>query len=418
MNCSSAARRAMSLSLPSLLALAVACPFVMAQPKPNRGLEPGQAEAQDRDRPIAPDTKWTQPPVEARGVWIASRDMNGTREPIGQKLDLIKRANLNTALIGTQFRGYVAYPGSAVLPQFPDFKGQDVFGLWVEEAHKRGLRAEAWMEYGFYAYFTPDASKDPSMGPILDNHPDLLSVDPKGTRYIHRDFGDFYSICPSNPKSHQILADLCVEAVTKYPLDGLNLDRIRYAASDYCHCDYCKSAFQRDTGVALVQFPEGSAEAKRWLDWKRDQTAKAVATISKAVRAARPGMPITSYVVGPDEMDDKAQGWDLWAKRGFVDALAVSMYGADIEPAASKALALLGDETGMLICAINAGMKTPIFASNVEVARKHAPTGQFVWHFGDLADDVEALTTGPYQKPAEYPKLTDTPGPAVERFQP
>ena len=45
--------------------------------------------------------------------------------------------------------------------------------------------------------------------------------------------------------------------VTKYPLDGLNLDRIRYAANDYCHCDYCKSAFQRDTGVALAGLGQG-----------------------------------------------------------------------------------------------------------------------------------------------------------------
>lgn len=403
----------------SLLMVASAPSLIAAQTKPNPALEPGQAEAQDRDRRVDIDIRWTQPRVEARGVWIASRDMNGTREEIGGKLDLVRSAHLNTALIGTQFRGYVAYPGSAVLPQFPDFKGQDIFGIWVDEARRRGLRAEAWMEYGFYAYFTPDAAKDPSMGAILDKHPDLLSVDPKGTRFIHRAFGDFYSICPSNPRSHRVLADLCVEAVTKYPVDGLNLDRIRYAAGDYCHCDYCKTTFKRDTGIELVpEFAEDGAEAKRWLEWKREQTARAVETISKAVRAARPEIPITSYVVGPDEMDEKAQGWDLWARRGLVDALAVSMYGADIEPAARKAAALLGGGKAKLICAINAGMKTPVFASNVEVGRKLAPTGQFVWHFAHLADDIEALTTGPYQQPAEYPKLTGGDAKPAERSEP
>jgi uncharacterized lipoprotein YddW (UPF0748 family) len=275
--------------------------------------------------------------------------------------------------------------------------------MWVEESHQRGLRAEAWMEYGFYAYFTADATKDPSMGAILDKNPELLSVDPKGAKFIHRSFGDFYSLCPSNPKSHEVLAGLCAEVVKKYPVDGINLDRIRYAASDYCYCAYCKGAFHKDTGIELKEFEAGSGEAMAWLVWKREQTAKAVATIAKAVRSARPGLAITSYVVGPDEMDDKAQGWDLWVKEGSVDALAVSMYGADIEPAARKALALLGGDKEKLICAINAGMKTDIFASNVEVARRYGGRGQFIWHYGDFVDDLEALVRGPYQREARWP---------------
>jgi cytochrome c nitrite reductase small subunit len=84
-----------------------------------------------------------------------------------------------------------------------------------------------------------------------------------------------------------------------------------------------------------VTFPAGSDGANKFLQWKREQTAKAVDRISRDVRAVRPHLPITSYVVGPAEMDNKAQSWDLWASRGLVDAVAVSMYGADISEAAS-----------------------------------------------------------------------------------
>src|SRR5687768_16263910 len=361
------------------------------------GLEPGQAEARDRDRAIDPTLKWTHPRVEARGVWIASRDMTGPKDEVLKKLDLVKNAGLNTALIDTWFRGYVAYPGSAVAPQFPDFKGDDVLKWMADECHRRGLRAEAWMEYGFYAYFTADASKDKSMGAILDKHPELLSVDDKDTRFIHRSFGDYYSICPSNPKSHELLSAMCVEVVRKYPVDGLNLDRIRYAEANYCYCNYCKEHFEKDTGVALLSFPEGSDGAKKFLQWKREQTARAVERISRDVRAVKPNLPITSYVVGPAEMDNKAQGWDLWANRGHVDAVAVSMYGADIADAATRAVALLGGNSAKLICAVSCDQKIDIFASNIEVARGFTPIGQFIWHLGDLKDDVDALRAGPYR---------------------
>lgn len=400
------------VNLAYVIAALLLCASACAQTAPAPGLEPGEAEARERSRVIDPALRWTHPRVEARGVWIASRDMTGRKADVLKRLDRVRDAGLNTALIDTWFRGYVAYPGSAVALQFPDFNGDDVLGWMIEECHRRGLRAEAWIEYGFYAYFTPDATKDSSMGAILDKHPELLSVDDKGNPFIHRSFGDYYSICPSNPKSHELLAAMCVEVVRKYAVDGLNLDRIRYAEANYCYCDYCKEQFRKDTGVALVPFAAGSDGAKTFLQWKREQTAKAVAHIVTAVRTVKPHLPITSYVVGPTEMDDKAQGWDLWADRGLVDAVAVSMYGADVSEAARRAVELLHGNRAKLICAISADQKPDIFASNVEVARGFTPIGQFVWHLGDLQDDdVAALRAGPYRTNATYPFGSAAPAP-------
>ena len=371
---------------------------VMAQPA---GLEPGEAEARER-APTSPlITQWTHPQAEVRGIWLASRDMLLPKDQLREKLDAIQSANFNIVLIDSLFRGYVAYPRSTHLPQYPQFDGEDVFGWLVEQCHQRGLRAGAWMEYGFYAYFTPDASNDASMGPILDMHPELLSINFNGDRYIHRNFGDFYSLCPSNPRSHEILAQIMVEAVTKYPVDELNLDRIRYAGGDYCYCDHCRTHFHRETGIVLRPFSPDSDEAAKWLAWKREQTAKAVEHIVNAVRQAVPSLPITAYVVGPDEMNDKAQGWDLWMQRDLLDGIAVSMYGAEIESAAARARQLLGPAQAKLIGAISCEQQTKVFLSNIQRTRQLGMIGQYTWHFGEVADDIEALREGPYGKPAE-----------------
>jgi uncharacterized lipoprotein YddW (UPF0748 family) len=377
--------------------------FAAAQATPP-GLEPGEAEARQRTTDARLPVKFTRPTTEVRGIWLASRDMTMPREDLRNRLDQLKSAHFNTVLIDTYFRGYVAYPGSEHLPQFPDFNGEDVLAFLIDECHQRGMKADLWMEYGFYSYFTPDATKDPSMGQILDEHPELLSVDADGTRFIHRSFGDFYSICPSNPKSHQILADIFAEAVRKYPaVNGLNLDRIRYAAGNYCYCDYCKTHFHGDTGIELTKFAQGSVEDRKFLEWKRQQTAKAVATIVRSVRAVKSDLPITSYVVGPDEMDDKAQGWDLWMQQGLLDGIAVSMYGGDIRPATEKAVRLLGPSRDKLIAAISCDQETPVYLTNIELSRGYRMMGQYTWHFGDVFDDLDALTAGPYAAPAESP---------------
>src|SRR5690606_34900240 len=133
---------------------------------------------------------------------------------------------------------------------------------------------------------------------------------------------------------------------------------------------------KKDTGTKLQAFDEGTTGAERFLQWKREQLADGVETIVKAVRKARPDADITAYVVGPDEMDDKAQSWDLWVKRDLLDVIAVSMYGPDIREAADKATKLLGDKSNILVAAINAGLPDSSFLlRNIGFARKLAPVG-------------------------------------------
>lgn len=369
-------------------------------------VEPGQAEVRVTHRSIEGEVRFTQPAVEARGVWVPSNDLLGPRDAMLRKFDQLKRANFNTVLIDAWFRGYTAYAGSAVAPLHPDLKGGDAFGAALAEAKLRGLRVEPWISYGFYAYFTPDATKDRSLGPVLSSHPELASIDARGNRSIHRAFGDYYSLCPANPRSHEVLGRLMVEVVAKYPVDGLHLDRIRFAEADHCFCNYCKAGFLKDAGLELKRFENGSDEHEKWTQWKRQQTLAAMRHFRRVVHAARPGLPITSYVVGPDEMDARGQSWDLWAREGLLDAVAVSMYGADIRPAAEKALARLGEAgRSRLICALSADrIPTPIFAANVQVARQYAPLGQFTWYLGRLDEiDLEALHDGPYARPAKDP---------------
>src|SRR5207245_5384748 len=104
--------------------------------------------------------------------------------------------------------------------------------------------------------------------------------------------GDFYSLCAANPKSHEILGQLMVEIVTKYPVDGLHLDRIRFPEADFCFCDYCREHFKADTGVELKVLANGSDEHRKWMEWRRQQTLAAVKHFEKVVNAAKRGWPI------------------------------------------------------------------------------------------------------------------------------
>lgn len=378
---------------------------VFAQPK-DHSQEPGYAESKVKAQDQALITTFTHPKTEVRGVWFARNDMEGaSREELAKKLDAIKQANFNTVLLDTWFQGYVPYPGSAIVPLYPKFKDQpdDLIAFLVREAHARGLRVDLWPSYGFYAYFTPDHTKDSSHGALLDAHPELMGIDADGKNFLHRSFGDYYSLCPSNPKSHELLARLYAEQVGRYDVEGLSLDRIRYPEENFCFCDYCKSHFKLDTGLELKTFPAGSPEAAKFLQWRREQTAKAVAAIREATLKARPGIGLTAYVLSPTEMDTKAQGWDLWMKRDLLDAVAVSMYGPDPRPTISRALELLGNRQDKLICALSAELPADNYASNIQAGRNAGTLGQFTWYLAPALKAVPTLAAGPYAQPATSP---------------
>lgn len=371
-------------------------------------LEPGQADmiaTSAAQMPTSVSMAWSYPDPERRGVYVASQELLGSREKLIEKLDAFTSANLNTVMVDTWFRGFVGYPGSRYVPQFPGaVAGGDYVAWIIPEIHKRGMRAEAWASYGMYAYYTRDAEQDKSMGPLLDKYPDLAAVDSNGRKYLrNKGLGDFYSLCPANPRSHDVLTSIIVEMVTKYPFDALHLDRMRFPAENYCYCEYCKTRFRSDTGLELADFPVKTPEAEKFLQWKRIQNLQSIAAVERGVHAVRPDMPILSYVVGPFEMDSRAQSWDLWVKQGFVSAVSVSMYGQEIESSARRALELLGGDSKKMICAINAAHPGAVYLRNIQTSRGYQPLGQDTWYSGDIIDDVPSLAVGPYARPARSP---------------
>jgi hypothetical protein len=102
-------------------------------------------------------------------------------------------------------------------------------------------------------------------------------------------------------------------------------------------------------------------------------------------------------------MNDKAQSWDLWIKRGLLDAVAVSMYGGKVEADVKRSLELIGGNPKKLLCAISCEQPSAVYLSNIEDARKAGTLGEVTWYAGALKDDIEGLMAGPYSKPAKYP---------------
>lgn len=342
--------------------------------------------------------------LEERGIWLNRSEMFGPKEDLIKLLDQLEDANFTSIYINTFFRGTVIYPDSEYLPQFEGVSEPDILEWLIPAIHERGMRAEAWMEYGFYAFHTPDADATENRGAFLNEHPELTAVAADGMRYLHNEqWGDFFSLCPANPKSHELLGSVYVEALSRYPFDGINLDRIRFPNENFCYCDYCKKHFEKDTGMVLKPYPEGSEGRMKFNLWRSNQTSRFMSKWAPKFKATRPDLTVSLASLPPDMKVSHAQPWDEWMGNGILDAAMPMLYGtANFE---NRVNTILGyPNSTMIFPGVDAHNLPPeTVMEQLRTIRLNGGRGCAIWYSGQVQDDLPLLKTGPFAIKAESP---------------
>ncbi len=348
--------------------------------------------------PAAPAKASTSATLSWRAVWLTRNELLAGRDNLTTRIQRLKEAGFTDVLVLTQMRGYTALAASKVLPQWPELASKDPHLLdWLVPAiHAQGMRAHAWTEYGFYAYWTPDIARNPGRGPLLDKHPELTALTGNGTPYLRqKELGYFFGLCPSNPQSHDLLRALYLEMLEQHPFDGINLDRIRFTDGTFCHCDYCRKQFRADTGITLkAEFTTGSREAGAWDEWRRAQTRRFVRGLSREVRKKHPGKMLTSAVVPPEMIPEKGQDWPTWIEQNLVDGVMPMLYGRKILPGVEWTRKRLGGDDSRVWYGVDAGQGGEVLRRQAADLRAAGARGITVWEAGSLEKAVPGDAAG------------------------
>jgi len=132
-------------------------------------------------------------------------------------------------------------------------------------------------------------------------------------------------LCPSHPENQKLEIDAMVEVATKYDVDGIHFDYIRYPDDEHCYCAGCRERFERTIGAKVANWPADLRKDEtlrtKWLDFRRENITRVVAAVSEQVRKARPKVKISAAVFSNWAVDrDKVgQDWKLWCDRGYLD---------------------------------------------------------------------------------------------------
>ncbi|MBD2355775.1 family 10 glycosylhydrolase [Tolypothrix sp. FACHB-123] len=286
------------------------------------------------------DRRLAQP--EIRSVWLDRGTIvrAGSEQGLAQIFDRLSQAGINTVFFETVNASYPIYPSQVAPQQNPLIRGWDPLASAVKLAHARGMELHAWV-WVFAAgnQRHNEVLNQPSnyLGPVLAANPDWANYDNRGNIIPVGQTKPFFD--PANPQLRQYLLKLYEEIVTRYQVDGIQLDYIRYPFQDpaagrmYGYGKAAREQFQQRTGVDPLKVSPSDRDLwQKWTAFRTEQVNTFVAQLSQQLRQKRPNL-ILSVAVFPlpeiERVQKIQQHWEVWARQGDIDLVVPMTYALD-----------------------------------------------------------------------------------------
>lgn len=303
----------------------------------------------------------TPSPSEVRALWVV-RTTLATPESVVAMVDAARQSGFNTLLVQVRGRGD-AYYRSRVEPPARVLSGQsedfDPLALVVSRAKASGLAVHAWVNVNLVA----DASDLPASDRhVVRRHPewlmvprelarDLQRIPPRSPAYLARlaswtraqsaSVEGLY-VSPIHDGAADYVDEVVRDLVSRYPLDGLHLDYVRYPGPAFDYSRGSLEAFKHEMDrrvskgerkdLAQALKADVLAYTERfpadWQAFRRTRLDAVLRRLRATVKSVRPDALLSAAVV-PDEATaagGRGQDWPGWLREGLLDVVCPMVY--------------------------------------------------------------------------------------------
>ena len=276
---------------------------------------------------------------ELRAVWVDAFH-EGIRSPreADELVAAARRANLNTLIVQVRRRGDALYTKGVEPPlDDPAYEPSfDALAYIVDAAHRAGLEVHAWVN-AMPVWRDEAPPKDArhvfnQHGPSAPGDRNWMTSSPTGN---HK-FPVGYFLDPGHPAAAAYLAEIYLNIVRNYAVDGIHFDYVRYPETDerlprgagvgYNATNLAR--FRRVAGRADTPAPDDD----EWTAWRREQVTNLVRRVSIEARAINPRIKVSAALIPwgqppTNESDFETvapmqrifQDWHGWLKDGLID---------------------------------------------------------------------------------------------------
>ncbi|MBI5245653.1 MAG: family 10 glycosylhydrolase [Elusimicrobia bacterium] len=262
--------------------------------------------------------------LETRAGWVVGWRQMTSRKGVDEALAWAKAAGLDTLFVQVRVSGD-AYYRSDLTPRAEALKEQgdfDPLGYALEKGHKQGLKIHAYLNMGvIWRGLTPPLSPLH----VFNAHPAWILHDVSGKIAFPGKDDPTPSVVEGNvwvewadPDLRAHLAAVAGEVASRYPVDGVHLDFVRYPAR---------------MGPRTPAAGKGPATHTREGDeWREAQVTAGLRGVRDAVKAARPGTPVSAAVLAAWSLAEGRNftAYRRWVEDGTLDFAVLMDYFPDV----------------------------------------------------------------------------------------
>jgi uncharacterized lipoprotein YddW (UPF0748 family) len=333
-----------------------------------------------------------------------------------------RSSGFNTLLVQVRARGDAYYKGG-IEPRADSLAGQpatfDPLRFTLAEARRAGLRVHAWISVNLVS---SAVDLPVSRSHVIYRHPEwlmvprsiageMIALDPRSplyldqlTRSARKQSADVEGLflSPIDPGAVEYLARVVDAIVTRYAVDGVHLDYVRYPTEDFDCSPRALALFAAGVNrtlspadarrlrarvgenplVYVDRFPE------RWRDFRRARLTALVRRLRAVVKGRRPSALLSAAVLpDPTEaLERRLQDWRAWAAAGVIDVVCPMAYASDAGAFRDQLLAARdGAGTRRLWAGIGAYRLSPAqTVESIQMARRLGADGVVLFSYDSL----------------------------------
>lgn len=273
--------------------------------------------------------------TEYRGVWLRPTQTNTTQ--VENYVKQCYQAGINMICIETMYSGTMIYPTpeGSLFSQNPIFNGFDVLGAFVTACHKYGMELHCWTPVFYSCTTTRDtwsisvAAQKPEWQLKTNNGSALYSSEAST--------GGMVFLNPALDEVQDFLAETYTYILETYPIDGFQLDYIRYrdrtSDEDYGY-DATTIAKFKEAYPKYSQYNiTYNTDAAYWSDWvnfRASQITKFVQRMRGIIDEVAPHVVLSADVGASlnSSYYTLYQNASYWLEQQWLDMIHPMAYGS------------------------------------------------------------------------------------------
>lgn len=348
-------------------------------------------------------------PVENRAIWYRSKEKSD--EEVRAVVEKIKALGINTVYLETWYNGrFIGYSDNPLIAHSVPNDDYDAMEGFVRICHENGIEVHAWVQNFFIG--TVEAQEQTNQA-LADHFTGRWLTDCKGknTFYYSVSNTNFIFLNPYDAEVRKLLIDFYREIITKYGVDGIHLDYIRfpelnYGTDDFGYNEDIVSAWQKEnnTSVNPATLTSG-ALYESWVSFRQEIINSFVGEVYEMVANTAPSVWLSAAVYPgiPDVKEQIFQDCENWVQKGYMDELFSMSYGANnsyVSDNAAKFAKLAGDacfySTGISAFGETASMN---FALQMTEVNEQGADGVAIFSLAniDASNYLSAITEGAFR---------------------